>query len=317
MKQILRKAFFIVLSCLIISGCAAPLKKSGGDNGKFTFKWECPGEVIITDEAVKKGKSAKLRYKLRLHRKEGETNLRLSWLDFEILEVEGRPVTPIEKMMLTSMGVGKTMYSDFIISPEGIFLEVDNIEKTVDATVNLLQKASRNPDALKDMEKMKHNEQLKEVMTNATKQLWMAWAEAWIGMDLDKGQVVRFEGKESVLSGMPGIRMRGKIENLGESSEYPGKVHLRITTEPDSKESLRFIAGFVKQFSSKQLSPKEVEQMKDAALKCKSVVETIIDPYTLKPSRVFREKDIAVSAPGAGGAKMYESHTYHFEWAEE
>jgi hypothetical protein len=288
----------------------------GEKEPQFIFNWPIPCQFSIIEKVVKKGKDARIQYKIRVDPTQDPKILKVIWAEVRFQEINGIAIDSLQmrKMIEAQLGSQEALYANFLINTKGEFLEVDNVEEKMAEYIKIIKKVSKDLAMVEKALNSINPEMFKAIITNAAKNKWLAWVEAWQEYPVPEGKSLTVDIEELVLGRIP-MKMNATYSNLGKSKKYPGCVHLKVIGKPDEAEVKRVINTLMKQLGSQEVKQEKFKEMEGFTLNVNTMQEIIIDPLTLKPFWGYTEKDIEFSGPGIKGVKALESHEYQFIWS--
>jgi hypothetical protein len=276
----------------------------------FKFNWPIPGRVQVTDTALKKGKTAKTRYVLKISRMPNG-GAKIGFTDFEFLELEGFDIESavMRKVLAPALAITKLIPS-FKIDRAGNLIEVMGMEAVIEELLQLEEDEAVRAQLTKALKAP----ELAATMEAAAASYWQQWVGYWIGLDLARGEA-RDGEQESTFLGVT-VAQSVTIKNLGESLNYPGKTHLKLDGVIGGEALLKAAIAALREFETTAgRNPDEVPvDLVDQGEKS-LIVELVTDVQTLMPVYVKTEEIVKLKLKGEEVGTQIERHKYKFDWS--
>jgi hypothetical protein len=276
----------------------------------FKFDWPIPGRVQVTDTALKKGKTAKTRYVLKISRMPNG-GAKIGFTDFEFLELEGFDIESavMRKVLAPALAITKLIPS-FKIDRAGNLIEVMGMEAVIEELLQLEEDEAVRAQLTKALKAP----ELAATMEAAAASYWQQWVGYWIGLDLARGEA-RDGEQESTFLGVT-VAQSVTIKNLGESLNYPGKTHLKLEAAIGGEALLKAVIAALREAATRMgRNPDEVPvDLVDQGEKS-LIVELVTDVQTLMPVYVKTEEIVKLKLKGEEVGTQIERHKYKFDWS--
>jgi hypothetical protein len=281
---------------------------------RMTFAWPVPAKVTVTDKVNQPDSSATLRYQVTLTRHGDGKELAVHLGNFEFLEVGGHDARDpaLRKQLHGALEVASALPT-ILVSPEGGFLDVVDIEAMIDRIVRSSTIPAKERAAL--ARTMKSPMMLSSMKARSV-EFWNVWVGLWAGADLEPGRTRQIKVRTSLPNGSL-VERPVMVSHQGPAGP-PGYVHLSFdsTIEGGSQQAALRTAL---QDSFRQLggpgakdSDQEIE-----SLSLSIGGEVITDPNTLKPAAARSTRSTTVKLKGQPPRREQESHEYTFSWSEK
>ena len=272
------------------------------------FDWPAPASVIVTDTTTKKGRTAKMRYRLVISRRD-DGGLRVRYRDFEFLEIAGRKVdTPAMREALAPALAMASAIPDYVVAADGAFVEADGLDEMARRVVERLS-ASEGGAAADRAAAMFARPKTRQLLTSAVAKYWDAWAGTWIGWDVPEGDNRMVDSKDPVLG--VAVPARRRLSNFGPAPGHAGCIRLTKAMAASGPEVKRALASILQGVAGETADIDA--EIAEAAMR--SEVTVITDPKTLCPRVVETEQVMRVRRTGDDEAiEQVESHRYEFAW---
>lgn len=274
------------------------------------FAWPAGATAEVTERILKKGRRSTTHYRIVTER-DGDEWL-IFYRDFEFREVEGvdlqdpRVVAAFEKLATRAVG-GLPPYR---VSSDGRWLGID-----MDAFVALMKDVFPEEKAAA-FQKVVAVPGMEAMLDEKIGEVWRAWVELWIGVQLEPGESLDAVPEVSVL-GRP-VSFPVTVEHLG---AVDGRVHLRATSALEGPEAAAAVGAMLSQFaesvdgdapfSASDLNT-YVEKMQVRRI---WTAEVVTDPITLLPTEAMLELRASVVIDGEERERV-EAHEWTFEWSD-
>lgn len=273
------------------------------------FAWPVPATVQVTETALKNGKEAKMRYELRISRRE-DGHLRIRYGDFEFLEMAGMDVSS-ERMqkLLAPVFAMTSAIPDYVVNEDGEFVQADGIDEMVERVAGLLA-ATRGEEGEKEAERLAEamkRPETRELLSAAVANYWNAWVGAWLGWDVPSGESAAVD--TSLPFGGVEIPARLAVTHHGDAAGEEGCLRLSQRTVAEGPEVAKAVAHVVARMAGEAANeePGDVSVVNE--------VEIVTDPKTLCPRSVRTSKVIRLTPEGATEPReQVERHHYVFDW---
>jgi hypothetical protein len=265
----------------------------------LTFAWPAPATVQVTERVLKKGRRGTLRYDLTIAR-EPDGGLLVTYKDFEFLELAGLDLKKPEiKAQIAPALALAAAIPPLKISPDGAFLDVVNLEATVDRVIDTLERGGSTPAAqVAQLRATMKSPAMLQMMKSSVADTWMSWVGLWREAELPG------PGQEGPITGVEVSGRTGTVRNLG-----AGQRGLRLAAEvatPSATidaelEPVREAAGEL-----------AAGMPATGAASKRTALEVELDPATMRPYTASYRTTISLTADGSSDG--VEEHDYVFVW---
>ena len=275
------------------------------------FAWPVGARATVTERVLKKGRRATTRYDIVTQR-EGSTIL-VYYRDFAFLELEGfdldDPTVREQIAALESQVAGAI--PPYRIAADGTWLGCGELDTMLDGLVAVLPAAH-----VATFREMMANPKIRAVVEAKIRDVWQAWVEGWLGLELAPGE--RIEGSSAIeIAGVPAL-LPYVIERL------PGNaatIELRATSEISGATAQamvgvlleEIIAAFPDRLGAKGRETAAVAA--ELAVRRVHLREVTLDRATMLPRRALSRVTIVVQ--GEQTVESIESHEWIFAWDGE
>lgn len=285
---------------------------------KLKFDWPVPSRVTVTESALKKGKTAKMRYDIVLDKQKEGKNLEVKFDKFELLEVSGVDLTAPESRaalgpVLAQITAMQGAMPTLIIDQEGTVVDVAGMEELVSKALGLLPEG--DPKLRESIGTMMRSPEVIEQIKQKTKDFWRVWVQSWLDCSLAPGQEETVDTHVPFLSNKV-ITVPLKIRNDGPAADSPGNIKLSAQTILQGEEATKAFADMMAKLTAaipvkegvKPFTPDMVKEMKRT-----TTFTVVTNPKTLQPQTANSEivTEIAI---GEGRRSDTEKHDYTFVW---
>ena len=303
----------IFFSSLILVSCGLWQPSMAEDELKFA--WPLPSRVTVTENVLKKGKTAKTRYDIVMKAQDKGNNRELHFENYQFIEIEGLDLTVPENReklgpvlnQLTAMG---GILPTLVINPDGKVEDVVGIEKCVDAALALI------PGADPKMEEMMRSPEMIAQMKQKSVDFWRVWVETWLACKSSAGSETSIETEIPILGGEK-MSAPLKVRNEGPDGGTGGDIRLTASTvmdgEPAKKAMQQMMMAMVAKIPVKEgVKPFSPDMVKSVKRTTNFLV--ITNPKTLQPRRAESEALVELAIEDQQKSEI-EKHEYLFDWA--
>lgn len=285
---------------------------------EMKFKWPVPSRVGVTETALKKGQTAKLRYDIVLEKQKTGDNLELKFENFQFLEVNGMDLSAPEAQTLLGPLIQKLSamqgaLPSLIIDPQGVAVDVAGMETLTDKALGLVPNADSKLRASIEAV-MKSPEGVAQVKQK-TKDFWRVWVQTWVGCSVAAGKEKTVDTEVPFMNGKM-LTVPLVIRNEGKVAESPGDVQLTASTTLEGEEATKAFAEMMQKLTSQipvneGAKPFSADMVK--ALKRVTKFTVVTNPNTLQPKSAHSEivTDVTVEDKSKSDT---EKHDYTFDW---
>jgi hypothetical protein len=289
-----------LLSAAILVAAAAP---AGAE--RLTFGWPVPAHVRVTERVKKSDEGATLAYDVDVKRAADGKNLVVSLTRFEFVAVDGADVKdPVVKEQLQPALNAAAALPSLLISPEGRFLDIGDLDKVIDRMVDMEDPGERR----EQLRKMMKSPQMIALLKQRSGEFWRVWAGMWSGMSLRPGETA----KSTMAIPAGGIEMPGTVSHRG--GVDGGLVRIEYHAAFDGKSggrALQDLFGDTLRALGRDAGIDVGTHVDEVHFELGA--ETVTDPRTLKPKTAAYKRDVSLAA-GGKTKRQVESHDYAFDW---
>lgn len=309
LRQILLPSLLFVSAILCASFFCSPVSAE-----ELKFAWPVPSRVTVTEDTLKKGKTAKMRYDIVLSKQATGDNYELKFDKFEFLEIEGTDLSVPENReqvgavlkQATALG---SMLPTLVISPKGTVADVIGMEKCIDTATALLTPA--DPKVIEVMKSPEMVEQMKQKSVD----FWRVWVETWLTAP-ESGKVNAYE-MEVPMMGMK-LQAPLTVRNEGSSKETGSDVKLIAETVLEGEKARQALATMMQNMVAKipvkegvkPFSPDMIKSMKRVTR-----FTAVTNPKTLQPRSASSDSLIELAIEDKERSEV-EKHDYTFDWKQ-
>lgn len=274
-----------------------------------SFEWPVPAAVTVTQETLKKGRRGTARYVVRATSGPGAEQITVNFTDMEVTALEGYDLNdPAVRQRFAPVISVMTAMPSFIVSREGELIQVLGVAAMIDKMIEAGVMTAEVAQVMKS-----------PAMQNAVEakvgDYWNLWVGAWIGVELNKGDDVAFVAQVPV--GAVTVPQSTRIEHLGEPNDYPGHVHLRMTSTLEGPEFQTAMKGFIEQMLANMPEAKNPpDSLPEMNLRRTSVIEVYTDSRTLRPAYAMSDMRLTAEAAGQTPKNRHDRQEFHFSWSE-
>jgi hypothetical protein len=271
------------------------------------FAWPIGASAVVTEDVLKKGRRATMRYRIVTERRDDE--ILVYYRDFEFLKIEAVEMSdPAVRAIAERLGeeIMATM-PPYRIGLDGQWIGIADLDELFTTAAKFMPKMDS-----KRLAEFLDTPGMREAIDGKLSEVWVAWVEAWIGLALRPGE--RIEGvSESTVMGQT-IAMPTVFEHLGAAAD---QVWLRVTSThegEDAAAALRELSQeLVANVADASSSDTVADMLKDLEVRRVVVMEAKIDARTMLPSVVSSNERSTVEAPGFSRERV-EEHLWTFAW---
>lgn len=286
---------------------------------ELKFNWPVPARVTVTETALKKGQTAKLRYDIVLDKQKTGDDLELKFDNFQFLELNGMDLSAPETQALLGPTVAKLTalqgaLPGLQIDKEGTAVDVIGIEGLTEKALSLLPNA--DPKMRESVEALMKSPEGIAQIKQKTKDFWRIWVETWVGCSLAPGQEKTFDTEVPFMNGKP-VKVPLVIRNEGKVTDSPGNIQLTGLTTLQGEEATKAFAEMMQKMVAqiplkegvKPFSPDMVQELKRT-----TKFTVVTNPDTLQPKSARSEivTDLTVEDKHKTDT---EKHDYTFDWS--
>lgn len=300
----------LALSLIKLGASAQPTNSASA----LKFKWPVEKSFQVDATIEKKGNRVRARFTVLLSRTNQDFILR--WLDARVQEVNGQKFGAAERSRPEMAQIESMLrYAPLHISADGEFLEAIDITKTMkelNKTLNGID-PQRPQEVSSSFERFSESESGRKIINRAYAEIWMAWVEQWIDLELLPGQkstheaMVPFEGAV--------IPAQATFSNLGSLKENPNLLHVKYEEIYKMSNASGALNQMIDRLAGEMQTKKSAEPLPEKiSFERTTVVEAHTDRITLQPAWVKRSVVLTMTAPGINVPPRVESQEYRFYW---
>jgi hypothetical protein len=297
----------------LVSVAAVSLAARPAAAEKMTFAWPLPAKVTVTDKSTRGDTSAKLRYQVTLTRyKEGDA-LALRLDKFEFLEVGGQDARgPALRKDLREAMEAASALPTILVSPDGRFLDVVDIEAMID---KLVRSSKMPPKERANLTKTMKSPVMLATLKARSAEFWSVWVGIWAGADLEPGRTREIRVPTTLPNGAQ-VDRPVKVSHQGPAGP-PGYVRLAFESTLEGgamrAKTRAAVQGAAKDVAAAagQSADAEIEGMEFS-----TGGEVITDPQTLKPAAARSYRRTLLKIKGQPPTSELEAHEYEFSWTD-
>jgi hypothetical protein len=271
------------------------------------FAWPVGASAVVTEDVLKKGRRATMRYRIVTERRDDE--ILVYYRDFEFLKIEGAEMSnPVVRA--TAERVGQDVMAampPYRVGLDGQWIGIADLDELFTAAAKFMPKM--DPKRLAQFLDMPG---MREAIDAKLSEVWVAWVEAWIGLALRPGE--RIEGvSESTVMGQT-IAMPTVFEHLGAEAD---QVWLRVTSTHEGEDAAGALRDLTQELvanlADESSSDTVADLLKDLEVRRVVVMEAKLDARTMLPSVVSSNERSTAESPGYSRERV-EEHLWTFAW---
>lgn len=312
-------AFIFALPALFSApGAATSLNNAGpvatappGETAAMplTFAWPAPGRAIVTQEGIKQGRVARLRYELIAEPVEQGRRIEVAIGTPEFLYVQGIDLKSgqVREAMAPTLALFAAL-PRFRVDRNGQLEQVIGLPEMIDQLSIMLRHSDSHV-----REFLKSPEAIAQLEAKVA-DYWNAWAGAWVGLTLRAGEVREVAAEAPLFSAS--VPQRVTVRHLGPAPECGSCVRLRLETLTEGAPLIAGMVQFLENLAARIGAPPglPIQDLFETARQA-GFVETITDARTLQPRWVQAERTITIKPKGADALIQEEKMTYSFDWS--
>ncbi len=236
-------------------------------------------------------------------------------VDCDFVTINGAPLSDELKQGLKPVMDAFNAMPSFVVNSSGHLVDIRGLDAAIDATGKMIE-GIRKDGSGKEMTKAFKTDQATELLAILLAEYWTCWVEGWIDFPAPYGQTVSEEFEEQMIQGTTPVKGTRKYHHLGEVSGAPNLLHLRIETFIEDPTLTKAVKEMLTNFDKANQKPSDPELDSILTVIAHSIIETKIDPTTLRPVWAKRSKVIRADSAAPEFEKMerVESHEYTFHW---
>lgn len=297
-------------------GSDKPVSKTSG--GDFKFAWPLPSKVVVTETALKKGKTAKMRYNIILEKSKTDDDLVLRFENYEFLNLNGIDLTvPENRQRLGPALKQATALASLIpslrIDKDGHAVDFVGMEQIVDHVVNLLP--ADNPQLRESMRTALKSPEMMQQVKEKTKDFWRIWVETWSNCQVGPGREQTLQVEIPVLGSSVVTPLR--ISNEGPAPDVPGSVKLTAQSVFEGSGAKKALGAMMSKLTAelpvqpgtKPMSPAMIKDFKRT-----QKFAVVTNPATLQPRQAMSEIITDLTIDDQKKTQI-EKHDYQFDWS--
>jgi hypothetical protein len=295
----------------------APAETVAPPKGGYVFAWPHDARVRVTERVQKDGDDITQTYLISLESRP-DGNLTVGYSDFSFVSIKGVEMTEEVRAELAPVAALTGAIPEMVITPEGRFVSIDGIDAMIDEVLPFLATTEElDQAALERTATMLRSPEMRTLFVSTATAIWNSWAGDWVTLKLKSEE--RYDGDVKGISGNPqGI----SLENLGPSTEHPGKVQLRYTavmgTAATAERMGPLLRSMIQTMSGTKGEKEYEEVLADLEASITRTVDTVTDPVTLQPVTVSTRKVVDIKIEVASiEERIVEIHDYAFDWSVE
>ena len=277
------------------------------------FAWPVGVDAVVTEESVKKGRSATMRYRVRLATTDDPDVLRVQIRDLEFLALDDLDLTDpaIAEALAPALGLAQAI-PDFRVGRDGEFLgatdeDLDEVLDRLQAFYDRIEpgEAAQNRRILTAM----RSGPMREALRLTGRSFWDCWAGTWAGLQTaDPG--VR-EADLDFPAGERTVTARERIEHHGTVDAPAGHVRLSRSVTIGGDQAVTALAGAAREMlAGTDLAAPDVGAVAEASLAMSA--GAVIEPDSCRPATAWYEKRIRIQLADERSRTSVERHEYTF-----
>jgi hypothetical protein len=275
------------------------------------FDWKIPCRVPVEQFSDKKGHKARLRYILTV--KNGpEGNLDLDMTDFEFLELDGMDLTSprMQAELAPALAITSALPT-MIISREGEYLGMRDLESMIERVIKFMKKKSTNPDEEIKVAAVLRSPMMKQTLETQLGEYWNGWVGLWNGLAM--APLETRDGDDEIEFGEEVIPTRIHYENHGPVAGAPELVKVSFSSTISGNSASQGVLAFLRLMGREGGMPFP-ENIEIDHLAATTTFEAETDPRTLLPRHTKRVKKTEIVIKGER-MKRLDVREETFDWA--
>ncbi|MBI3073260.1 MAG: hypothetical protein HYY84_14195 [Deltaproteobacteria bacterium] len=270
---------------------------------EFRFAWTVPSRAVVTETVLKKGKTATLRYEIKLSAPPGSTNLHLRLENLSFLKVEGWNMS--DKKVQNEVKRLEALASaipTLVVSRSGKLVGLKGLDEMIE---KILSQSGADENRRREIAKMMRTPQVFRSLEKKCAEFWTAWVSLWVGLEVAPGEKLPV-AQEIPLPDGNTLLVPGNVTRRQPDPHAPADAVLEMESLLEGEVARRAfgdaIAHLIPQAS-------RMERLSRA-----TKVRAITDPQTLRPRSVTMETVTNLKMEGELATELVERHIYHFDW---
>ncbi len=316
-KQVARRLsgnYSCSIASLVISLLLSPvMPQTVHAAEELKFAWPVPSQVTVTENTLKKGKTAKTRYDIVLSKQAKGNNYEVRFEHFQFLDINGMDLSVPENKkqlgpMLAQMNAMGSMIPTLVVNPQGQVEDVIGMEEAVTNALKVMPAA--DPQMIAALKSPAMIAQMKEKSVD----FWRVWVETWVLSQPAPGKPVVVEMEIPVVGGA--VKSEMTVKNEGAAPGSAGDVQLSAQAVLQGEAAKKALGALMQSLiaqvpakpGTKPFSPAMIKDMKRTTR-----FSVVTNPKTLQPVRAHSETliDLAI---GDERKSQLEKHEYSFAW---
>lgn len=297
------------LACRPESSSATPETKpttvATDPSAPLRFAWPAGSSAVVTERILKDGKHAVTRYRIVT---EVDGDALLVWYrDFAFVELQGvdlrdpeaaAKVHEVERQLAGAI-------PPYRVARDGTWLGASDLDGLAEHFAKLL-----SPRQVETLRALLANPKLRAVIDAKLREVWQAWAEGWVGLELAPGE--RYAGNVAMDVAGTRIEVPFVVERFATTDD--DGIRLRATQTLEGEQAIQAVGGMIEEFvEAMPTKPAKPMSLEGLAVRRVHLREATLDPTTLLPRRAYTRVTIAVTREGKTTEKI-EEHEWTFAW---
>lgn len=269
------------------------------------FAWPERSEALVTERVLKKGRHAVMRYRV-VTEPDGDALL-VYYRDFVFLEIEGIDLDDPEARK--GVEILQAQVADAIppyrVARDGKWLGATGLEHFADRLTEIFP-----PDRVATLRTMLANPKVRALVDGKLREVWQAWAEGWLGLELVPGD--RYEGTTTIEVEGEHVPLSFLVERFAQAQD--DGIRMRATQRLEGDAAIVVVGAVVSELvESMPNKPDKSLPLDTMEVRRVHLREATLDPKTLLPRRAYTKLTIAVTHEGKTTERI-EEHEWTFTW---
>jgi hypothetical protein len=258
--------------------------------GPLRFEWPIGCEVIVTETVERDAETAQFVYPLFI--REAGDNIEVSYGELDVIHFRDQPVSAADQAQLAALFAQPS----FTVDREGGFVSVSGVDDLL-----------RNMQAAGVIGEVPDREAFVSVIEETVlNQYWGSWVGRWV----ERPEVTAEVMDDVVITRVADADIAYDLRRESLTPSENGSAHLRDTTTIEGAELERFLAATRGALSGAD----ESEAFSGVDGEKVTVVDAVLDPVTLRPTRVRFDDRSTIEIDGQVDSRV-EVREWAFDWS--
>jgi hypothetical protein len=274
------------------------------------FAWRLPARIEVTQESLKKGRSATTRFLITLQREKGEKLpggecLVLRHSKFEFLKMEGLDLDDpeVKKALAPALALSGAI-PDLYLDEQGKLVGTEPLGPMMDRVFDFMEKQSpRGRRMSAQMRQVMKSPQVLDALVESATQFWRVWVSGWTGYELPQpGQKLEVQNRREMDKDTV-ITSKVLLRHHGSPKESPGQIELSTHERLSGKEAAAVLEQVLRPIAQQMAAklgrpmPEQLNELfEDVSLDLETRV--VLDPKTMQPLRASSDRIVLITSEG-------------------